>query len=75
MLVYVKTWESKLMEIIVEVSDRIEDIKYKLKDKYNFEPSEIRLFYNMKQLDDSLTVEDYEIKEFDILQLFLRLRG
>ena len=64
-----------ILTLEVESSDRIEDLKYKLLDKYNYPPSELRLFFQSKQLEDGETLHHYEIKEFDTLQLFLRVRG
>ena len=77
MIIYVRPLLTNkgILTLEVESSDRIEDLKYKLLDKYNYPPSELRLFFQSKQLEDGETLDHYEIKEFDTVQLCLRVRG
>ena len=73
--IYIKTLTGKSIVLEVSPSDKIEDIKEKIREREGIPPDQQRFIYSGKQIEDGKTIQDYNIKPDSTLHMVLRLRG
>ena len=75
MRIFIKRLTGKITPIIVEPTDRIEDVKAKIQDKVDIPLGQQKLIYAGRLLENEKTLQDYSIQKHSVLHLVLRVRG
>ncbi|EHY64452.1 ubiquitin-like protein Nedd8 [Nematocida ausubeli] len=75
MHIKIKTLEGTEVQLEVDKSMKIRNIKELLQEKEAISVEQQRLIYGGKQLVDANTLETYSIQNNDVLHLVLALRG
>ncbi|VYT62241.1 Ubiquitin family protein [Clostridium tertium] len=72
MQIFVKTLTGKHITLIVEPTDRIEDVKIKIQDKEGIPSEQQILIFGGRELEDGNTLQDYAIGKDSTLNLVLK---
>jgi ubiquitin C len=72
--IFIKTLTGKIITLQVEPSDTIYDIKEKIQEKEGIPPHQLFLISKGKRLINSRRIDEYNIKEKDMLHIVGCLR-
>ncbi|XP_005803824.1 E3 ubiquitin-protein ligase UHRF2 [Xiphophorus maculatus] len=74
MWIQVRTIDGKETRTVEDLSrlTKIESLRLKIQEIFNVSPQQQRLFYRGKQMEDGLTLFDYNVGLNDIVQLLIR---
>ncbi|XP_047228432.1 E3 ubiquitin-protein ligase UHRF2-like [Girardinichthys multiradiatus] len=74
MWIQIRTIDGKETRTVEDLSrlTKIESLRLKIQDIFNVSPQQQRLFYRGKQMEDGLTLFDYNVGLNDIVQLLIR---
>ena len=72
MLIFIRTLTGKTFTLEVKASNTIGDIKIEIQDKVNIPLNQQILIFAGKQLENELTLSDYNIQNWSTLYLYLR---
>ncbi|KAM3195431.1 hypothetical protein ACQJBY_071513 [Aegilops geniculata] len=75
MLIIVKALTGKDVALEVENLDTVDNVKVKIQVELNIPVDQQRLIFASRQMEDFRTLEDYGVKQQDIIHLVLRIRG
>ncbi|CAA7018504.1 unnamed protein product [Microthlaspi erraticum] len=71
--IFIKTLTGKFIPVEVDILDTIQNVKVKIQDKEGILSEKQELLFGSKQLEDDLTVGDYDIHKDSTIHLVQRL--